>query len=94
VFELDRALCKRCGAWVQTVELVSGRHECDTAMLVAFQTRIARVEIDLELGTTIAAWENDPRLANRLAFARYLRDRADGMFRIGASPFGEQRRAA
>jgi hypothetical protein len=75
VFELDRAMCERCGVWVPGSELVTGEHECETALLVAFQTRLARVEIEHDLESTIAAWEHDPQIAKRVAFARYLRAR-------------------
>jgi hypothetical protein len=66
--------CQRCGApLAQTHGLDS--HECDFEQFLAFQTQCAHIEIEHGLEAQVAAWEREPRVANRLAFARYMRDR-------------------
>jgi len=66
--------CQQCGARLES-GFASERHECDFEQLLEFQTQCARIEIENGLEAHIAAWEREPRLAKRLAFARYVRDR-------------------
>jgi hypothetical protein len=65
--------CRECGARLSPAEIGSDRHECKLEQLVEFQTQCARVEIEHGLEAQVAAWEREPRLARRLAFARYVR---------------------
>jgi hypothetical protein len=67
--------CQQCGARLETT-FSANRHECDFEQLLEFQTQCARIEIENGLEAQLAAWEREPRLANRLAFARYMRDRS------------------
>jgi hypothetical protein len=67
--------CQQCGAQLDTV-VAREHHECDFEQLLEFQTQCARIEIEHGLQAQIAAWEREPRLAKRLAFARYVRDRS------------------
>lgn len=50
-------------------------HECSLEQLLDFQAQCAQVELENGLEAQVAAWEREPRLAKRLAFARYVRDR-------------------
>jgi hypothetical protein len=64
-------LCPHCGLTRSSLELAAGEHECPRATLLAHQTRIARQELEaVEL--RVAEWEDDPAVAKRIAFARYL----------------------
>jgi hypothetical protein len=67
--------CRECGAALTPTEIGSGTHECAFEQVVEFQTQLARVELTHNLEAQVTAWERDPRLSRRLAFARYLRDR-------------------
>ncbi len=67
--------CQECGARLEPgfgLEL----HACDFEQVIEFQTQCARIEIEYGLHAHLAAWEREPRLAKRLAFARYVRDRS------------------
>jgi hypothetical protein len=77
MFEGDRRMCERCGAWIPTSHLTVDRHACQLETLVEFEARLAREALEDELDACVAEWEREPRLATRLAFARYLRDRND-----------------
>ena len=77
MFEGDRRMCERCGAWIPTSQLTADRHTCQLDTLVEFQARLAREALEDELDARVAEWEREPRLAKRLAFARYLRERND-----------------
>jgi hypothetical protein len=77
MFEGDRRMCERCGAWIRTLHLTADRHTCRLDTLVEFQARLAREALEDELDARVAEWEQEPRLARRLAFARYLRERND-----------------
>ena len=78
--------CSSCGARIEAAE-AGGRHECRFEQLLAYQTRLARTELEHCLESRVAAWERDPRVARRVAFARYVRERRSG----GVRPY---RRAA
>ena len=67
--------CQQCGARLETGFSLN-LHECDFEQLLEFQTQCARIEIENGLEAHLAAWEREPRLAKRLAFARYMRDRS------------------
>ena len=69
--------CRECGARLSPTEIGLDRHECKFEQLVEFQTQCARVEIEHGLEAQVAAWERDPRLARRVAFARYVRARSE-----------------
>ena len=77
MFEGDRRMCERCGAWIPILHLTADRHTCRLDTLVEFQARLAREALEDELDARVAEWEREPRLAKRLAFARYLRERND-----------------
>ena len=64
--------CQQCGARLEP-GLLEG-HACDFEQVLEFQTMCARIEIEHGLQAQIAAWEREPRLAKRLAFARYVRE--------------------
>jgi hypothetical protein len=68
------AFCSACGARIQAAE-AGEAHECRFEQLLAYQTRLARTELEHCLETRVAAWEREPRVARRVAFARYVRDR-------------------
>jgi hypothetical protein len=67
--------CQCCGARLTPFELSSGRHECEPEAFVEFQVRTARLELEQGLEARVQVWARDPRLAKRVAFARYLRAR-------------------
>lgn len=50
-------------------------HECSFEQLLEFQTQCAQIELESGLEAQVAIWEREPRLARRVAFARYVRDR-------------------
>ena len=67
--------CQQCGARLDPCG-ARELHECDFEQVLEFQTQCARIEIEYGLQPQLAAWEQEPRLAKRLAFARYMRDRS------------------
>ena len=77
MFKGDRRMCDCCGAWIPTSHLTVDRHTCRLDTLVEFQARLAREALEDELGARVAEWEREPRLAKRLAFARYLREQGE-----------------
>ncbi len=66
--------CQQCGTRLES-GFASEGHTCDFEQVLEFQTQCARIEIEHGLQAQLAAWEREPRLAKRLAFARYVRDR-------------------
>jgi hypothetical protein len=68
--------CPQCGAPVGQSRSGLSEHQCRFDRLVEFQTRCAQFELEHGLEDQVAAWEREPRLAKRLAFARYVRERA------------------
>jgi hypothetical protein len=66
--------CQQCGAPLAHSAYGLEKHECSVEQLVEFQTQCARIEIENGLEAQVAAWEREPRLANRIAFARYVRE--------------------
>jgi hypothetical protein len=68
--------CPQCGAPVGQSRSELSEHECRFDRLLEFQTRCAQFELEHGLEDEVAAWEREPRLAKRLAFARYVRERA------------------
>ncbi len=66
--------CQECGARLERG--FGPEHVCDFEQVIEFQTQCARIEIEYGLNAQLAAWEREPHLAKRLAFARYVRDRS------------------
>jgi hypothetical protein len=68
--------CQQCGAPLAR-SAYSGleRHDCNFEQLLEFQLQCAQIEIENGLEAQVEVWERDPRLAKRLAFARFVRDR-------------------
>jgi hypothetical protein len=66
--------CRLCGAPLGD-GFAPERHECNFEQLLEFQTQCARVEIENGLQALVAAWAREPRMAKRVAFARYMRER-------------------
>jgi hypothetical protein len=71
--------CQQCGAPLTQPARGLDTHECRFEQLLEFQTQCAQIEIENGLEAQVAAWEREPQLANRVAFARYIREHlADG----------------
>jgi hypothetical protein len=66
--------CRLCGAPLGG-GFVPELHECNFERLLEFQIQCARIEIENGLEAQVAAWAREPRLAKRVAFARYMRER-------------------
>ena len=66
--------CHQCGAPLSQSPHGLEKHECSFEQMLEFQAQCAQIEIENGLEAQVAAWEREPRLAKRLAFARYLRE--------------------
>jgi hypothetical protein len=71
--------CQQCGApLARSAYGGLEKHTCNFEQLVEFQAQCAQIEIENGLEAQVEVWERDPRLAKRLAFARFVRERSQG----------------
>lgn len=77
--------CQQCGAQVTQTPYGHVQHECRFEQLLEFQTQCARLELENGLEAQVVLWEHEPKVANRLAFARYVRERAEASARRTAA---------
>jgi hypothetical protein len=67
--------CPHCGVPLSAVVAEDDEHECALDTLLAYQSVEARRELG-DVEAIVAAWEREPRIERRLAFARWLREAA------------------
>ena len=68
--------CRQCGARLEPLAGTVG-HTCDFEELLEFQLQCARIELEHGLEAQVDTWAREPRVARRLAFARYMRNRSE-----------------
>jgi hypothetical protein len=68
--------CRQCGARLEPLAGTVG-HTCKFEELMEFQLQCAHIELEHGLEAQVETWAREPRVARRLEFARYVRNRTE-----------------
>jgi len=68
--------CRQCGARLEPLAGTVG-HTCNFEELLEFQLQCAHIELEHGLEAQVETWAREPRVARRLEFARYVRNRTE-----------------